>query len=255
MDLFQVLILAVVEGLTEFLPVSSTGHLILTSKLLSIPQTDFVKTFEISIQSGAILSVVFLYWRKLLTQRKILENVIFAFLPTALIGFILYSFIKSFLIGNLNITISALLIGGILIIFVERYFKEKEKKFTIFDLSIKQSLLIGLIQSISVIPGVSRSAATIIGGMFLGLSRKEAVEFSFLLAIPTMISATGYDLFKNASTFDSSQLLTLSIGFIASFIAALFAVKWFIKYVSTNNLIPFGIYRIIIAILFLLFLG
>ena len=123
MDLFQVLILAVVEGLTEFLPVSSTGHLILTSKLLSIPQTDFVKSFEIAIQSGAILSVVFLYWRRLLLERKVLKNVIFAFLPTAIVGFLLYSFIKTFLIGNLNITILALLIGGLFIIIIEKYFK------------------------------------------------------------------------------------------------------------------------------------
>jgi undecaprenyl-diphosphatase len=251
MDTFQVLIFALVEGLTEFIPVSSTGHLILTSKLLSVSQTEFVKTFEIVIQSGAILSVIFLFWKKLLRERKVLRNVAFAFLPTAAVGFLLYRLIKDFLIGNLDITIAALLTGGILIIVIEKFFKAREN-LGIKDLTIGQSILIGLAQSISVIPGVSRSAATIIGGMFLGLSRKEAVEFSFLLAIPTMISATGYDLLKNASSFQNSQLIDLGVGFIASFVAALFAVKWFIKYVASNNLIPFGIYRIIIGIIFLL---
>lgn len=252
MELFQVIIFAVVEGLTEFLPVSSTGHLILTSRLLSVPQTEFVKTFEIVIQSGAILSVVFLYWRKLLLERRILKNVIFAFIPTALIGFVLYSFIKGFLIGNLGITVLALVLGGILIIFIEKYFKHNTKESKVADLSMKQSLLIGLSQSVSVIPGVSRSAATIIGGMFTGLSRKEAVEFSFLLAIPTMFAATGYDLLKNAGSFESSQFTTLGLGLVASFFASLLAVKWFIKYVASNNLVIFGIYRIIIGIVFFL---
>lgn len=253
MDLFQVLIFAVVEGLTEFLPVSSTGHLILTSKLLSIPQTDFVKTFEISIQSGAILSVIFLYWKKLLVERNVLKNVAVAFIPTAIVGFALYRFIKDMLIGNLMVTVLALLIGGVFIIFIEKFFEREDRKLTISNLNIKQSILIGFAQSVSVIPGVSRAGATIIGGMLTGLSRKEAVEFSFLLAIPTMFAATGYDLLKNMSSFEASQLNSLGIGFVASFIASLFAVKWFIKYVGSNTLIPFGIYRIIIAILFFFF--
>lgn len=255
MDLFQTLVFAVVEGLTEFLPVSSTGHLILTSKLLNVSQTDFVKTFEIAIQSGAILSIIVLFWKRLLTERKVLQNVFWAFFPTATLGFIFYKFVKEILIGNLNITILALFIGGILIIIVEKFFDGKERKLKISDLNIFQSILIGIAQSISMIPGMSRSAATIIGGMFLGLSRREAVEFSFLLAIPTIMSATVYDLYKNASVFKSAEITTLSIGFVASFFAALIAVKWFVKYVGSNNLIPFGIYRIILAIVFFLFLS
>lgn len=253
MNLFDTLILSLVEGVTEFLPVSSTGHLILTSKLLSISQTNFVKTFEIAIQSGAILSVVFIYWGMLLKNKKIFKNILISFIPTALVGFLLYGFIKEFLIGNLLITVLALIIGGAALILVEKYFQQnKEGKLGISGLNTKQLILIGLAQSISVIPGVSRSAATIIGGMFTGLSRKEAVEFSFLLAIPTMFAATGYDLLKNASSFDSSQITTLIIGFVASFIAAFLAVKWFINFVKNNSLIWFGVYRIILGIIFLL---
>lgn len=252
MELFNYLILSLVEGVTEFLPVSSTGHLILASKLLSIHQTNFVKTFEIAIQSGAILSVVFLYRKILFKKLDILKKLFIAFVPTVIVGFVLYGFIKEFLIGNLMITILALIIGGFFLILIEKYFEKKEGKLKILELNTKQLLSIGIAQSVSVIPGVSRAAATIIGGMVTGLSRKEATEFSFLLAIPTMFAATGYDLLKNINSFDSSQITTLSIGFIASFFTAILAVKWFIKYIARNTLVPFGIYRIVVGIIFFL---
>lgn len=255
MDFLQAFLLSVVEGITEFLPISSTGHLILASELLKIPQTEFVKTFEIIIQSGAILGVLILYWKKFLKDMEYLKKVIIAFIPTGIIGFILYKLIKSFLLGNAWITVSALLLGGIAIILIEKYFqRNKGKSLTVSNLSYKNAAVIGVIQSLSVIPGVSRSAATILGGMGLGLKREEAVEFSFMVAIPTMAAATGYDLLKSADQFKSNDLLILSFGFLISLITAVISVRWFINFVKTSNLIPFAFYRIALALIFLIFM-
>lgn len=252
MNLIDTLILSVVEGVSEFLPISSTGHLILTSHLLDLKQTEFLKSFEIAIQSGAILSVVVLYGRKLLTNRIMLKKTLVAFIPTAVIGFILYKLIKSFLLGNEAVTLAALFFGGFALVALELVFKRKEHKETISTISYRKVMLIGVFQSISVIPGVSRSAATIIGGLFLGMTRYEATEFSFMLAIPTMFAATALDLAKSSSTFTGNQIQTLIIGFLASFIVALVAVKWFIGYVKNHTFIPFGIYRIVLAALYYL---
>jgi undecaprenyl-diphosphatase len=248
----QAVILSVVEGISEFLPISSTGHLILTGKLLGIPETEFVKSFEIFIQLGAILAVVFLYAKTLLLNKKILTRVFLAFLPTATIGYILYKAIKQYLLGNQWVVVVMLFIGGIVLILIERTHKEKENAIDSLDLlSYKQSILIGLAQSVSVIPGVSRAPATIIGGQFAELSRKAAVEFSFLLAIPTMIAATGLDLLKsNAITFNADAWMFLGIGFIGAFLTALFVIKLFIRYIQKNTFISFGIYRIAIALLY-----
>lgn len=262
MNLLNTLILSTVEGISEFLPISSTGHLILASHLLALRQTEFLKSFEIAIQSGAILSVVVLYGRKLLSDQIMLKKTLVAFLPTAVIGFILYKLIKTFLLGNEAVTIAALFLGGIALIGLELFFipretraeerrdHGKEHKETIDTISYRKAALIGVFQSISVIPGVSRSAATIIGGLFLGMTRYEATEFSFVLAIPTMFAATSLDLLKSSSTFTVNQIQTLIIGFLASFIVALVAVKWFIGYVRYHNFIPFGVYRIVLAILY-----
>lgn len=251
MDYLQAAILAVVEGLTEFLPVSSTGHLVLTSKLLNIEQTDFVKSFEIIIQLGAILAIVFLYWDKVLKSKIIMQKVIIAFLPTAFFGFIFYQIIKEFLIGNTTVTLLALFFGGIVLIFLELIYKEKDHHAeSIEQLSFIQVFLIGISQSISMIPGVSRAAATIIGGMFVGAKRKTAVEFSFLLAVPTMLAASGLDIIKSEFKFSASELSLLAIGFIGSFFVAIFAVKYFLKYIQNHTFISFGIYRIILAILY-----
>ncbi|HKC14490.1 MAG TPA: undecaprenyl-diphosphatase UppP [Patescibacteria group bacterium] len=254
MDFIHSFILAAIEGVAEFLPISSTGHLIIVSKLLAIPQTDFVKSFEIAIQSGAILAVVILYWKQILSDRKIFKNIAYAFVPTAVVGFVLYKFIKGFLIGNLQITLLMLVLGGVAIIFLEKYFKKSEQKLSIQDLTIKQSAFIGLVQSIAVVPGVSRAAATILGGMGIGLRREEATRFSFMLAIPTMFAATGYDLLKSASSFNSSQIQVLAFGFLVSFVFAFLAVRWFIAYVRSRTLIPFGIYRIVAGIVLYLIL-
>lgn len=255
MDIFQAVILSVIEGVTEFLPVSSTGHLLLTSKFLNIPQTEFVKSFEIIVQLGAILSVVVLYWKKLIGNFKLWKNILVAFLPTALIGLAFYKTIKEVFFENILITVFALFVGGILLILIEKLHKEKEGAIdSVEKLTLKQSFLIGIAQSFSVIPGTSRAAATIIGGLLVGANRKTAVEFSFLLAIPTMAAATGLDLIKSEFNFNSQEIMLLSLGFIGSFITALLVVKWFIKFIQTNNFFWFGIYRIVLALLFLLFL-
>lgn len=251
MDYLQAVILSLVEGLSEFLPISSTGHLILASDLLNIAQTDFVKSFEIIIQLGAVLAVVFLYWKKIFTSFNLWPKLVVAFLPTAAVGLALYQVIKDLLLGNSTVTVAALLIGGILIILLEKLYDEKSHHLESLDqVSHKQAFLIGLCQSVSVIPGVSRAAATIIGGMFLGLKRQTAVEFSFLLAIPTMFAATGLDLIKSDFSFSSDQYTLLAIGFIGSFITALIAVKFLLKYVQTHNFVAFGVYRIILAVVF-----
>lgn len=252
MDLFQAFILSIIEGITEFLPISSTGHLILTSKLLSIPESEFVKTFEIVIQLGAILSVVFLYGKKLIKDREVLKRVVWAFIPTAILGFLLYKIVKQLLLGNISITIAALFLGGIFIILFERYFATRMGKSKIAELSFRNSIVLGIVQTLSVIPGVSRSATTIFGGMFLGLSREAATELSFLVAIPVMFAATVYDFLKNINSFNDSQIGILFFGMTISFFTSLAAIKWLIKYVQTHSLSFFGVYRVVIALFFLL---
>jgi len=248
------IVLSVIEGITEFLPISSTGHMILASTLLRVAQSDFTKSFEIIIQLGAILAVTMLYWKKLLMDKAIFLRVIVAFIPTGIIGFILYKLIKTFLLGNPWIVVWSLALGGVLIILVERYFSKREHPGkNIEDLTLPQAAIIGLSQSLSVIPGISRAAATITAAMFTGMSREASIEFSFLLAIPTMAAATGLDLIKSSSNFTTEQYQLLGIGFLGAFITALVVVKWFLMYVRNHSFVPFGWYRIAIAILFVLF--
>jgi undecaprenyl-diphosphatase len=258
MQIIHAVILGIVEGISEFLPISSTGHLILTSKLLSLKETEFLKTFEISIQLGAILSVVVLYWRKLLVEHEVIKKVLFAFLPTAIIGLIFYKIIKTYLLGNSLVVVWALFLGGLFLIIFELIYKKKKNKTTIDkleDISYKQSFLIGLSQSVAMIPGVSRSAATILGGLALGLSRTTIIEFSFLLAVPTMAAATGLDLLKTASSFSLNDVYLLTVGFVISFIVALFSIKFLLNFVKKYSFIGFGVYRIVIAIVFWLTLA
>jgi len=250
MDLFQALILSFVEGVTEFLPISSTGHLIFASKILNISQTEFVKSFEIIIQLGAILSIVFLYFRTLINI-KIWPKIIVAFLPSAFVGFFFYKFIKDTLIGNSLITVIALLLGGIAFIAIELWHKRKfQTEGNIEKITLKNAFVIGIFQSVSVIPGVSRAGATILGGLLLGLNRKTAAQFSFILAVPTMFSATSLDIFETKLNFSQNELFMLVIGFTASFLFAMLSVKLFIKYLANHNFVTFGIYRIVIALIF-----
>lgn len=250
MTILQSILLGIIEGITEFLPISSTGHLILAGNLLNIFQSDFVKSFEIIIQLGAILSVVVLYWKSFFNVEN-LKKIIIASIPTGIIGLGLYKIIKSYLLGNQTVVLWSLLLGGIGLIAFELWHKEpKEATGGIAQISVKNSLLIGLFQSISVIPGVSRSAATIVGGLFLGIKRQTIVEFSFLLAVPTMMAASGLDLVKSAHAFSANELMILAIGFGVSFIVALASIKFLIGFVKKHSFIPFGVYRIFVAIVY-----
>jgi undecaprenyl-diphosphatase len=253
MTLLDSVLLGIVEGLTEFLPISSTGHLILASRLLGLPQTDFQKSFEIAIQLGAIASVVILYWRRFLDP-LVMSRVLTAFIPTGVIGFALYKIIKTYLFASETIVLWALALGGIALIVFELLHREPQNSVSdLRSISYTQAVLIGVFQSISVIPGVSRAGATIVGGLILGLSRSTIVEFSFLLAVPTMLAATGYDLFKNASALAPEQFTILAVGFISSFIVAILSIKFLLAFIRTNTFIPFGVYRILLALVFAAF--
>jgi len=251
MTIIQTIILGVVEGVTEFLPISSTGHLILASKVMGIADSDFTKSFEIAIQLGAILAVVVLYWKRIITGTDIWKKVFVAFVPTAIVGFLLYKVLKSYLLSNALIVVWALALGGIALILFELWHVRRTHQAKPLD--YKNSFLVGLAQSIAIIPGISRSAATIVGGMLAGISRETIVEFSFLLAVPTMIAATGYDLLKSAHSFSFDQFGLLALGFIVSFIVAMVSIKWLLNYIKNHTFIAFGIYRIIAAFLFWFF--
>jgi undecaprenyl-diphosphatase len=251
MHIIQAVIFGVVEGITEFLPISSTGHLMLTARYLGIAQTEFVKSFEIVIQSGAILAVVFLYWKTLRKSASLWSKLFVAFLPTAIIGALLYKTVKGFLLNSNNVVLWALFLGGIALIVFEFFHLEKENAAgDLSEISYPQAMMIGLFQSLAIIPGVSRAAATIVGGLIVGLKRRTIVEFSFLLAIPTMAAAMALDLLKSAPAFNSGQFLVLAVGFLVSFAVALAAIRFLLVFIKRHTFIPFGIYRIIIALVF-----
>lgn len=252
MDIVQSIVIGIIEGVTEFLPVSSTGHMVLAAKVMRIAQTDFVKSFEIVIQFGAILSVIVLYWRRFLIDLESLKRIMAAFIPTALLGLVLYKVIKTYLIDNETIIVWALLLGGLILILFEIWHREKESAHEdISTIPYYKCVIIGLFQSLAMFPGVSRSAATIIGGLSLNLKRQTIVEFSFLLAVPTMLAAAGLDLIKSSSAFSPDQFTVLAVGFITSFIVALLSIKFLLNFIKKHTFIPFGIYRIIIALIFL----
>jgi undecaprenyl-diphosphatase len=251
MDIIASILLGIVEGLTEFLPISSTGHLTLTANMLGVAQSEFVKSFEVIIQLGAILAVVALYWRKLLTNVPVLKRVVLAFLPTAVIGLLLYKFIKTYLLGNSLVVLIALFVGGLVLILFEIWHQTKpDDKTELEQISYVQAFALGLCQSVAMIPGVSRSASTIIGGLALGISRKTIVEFSFLLAVPTMMAATGLDLLKSSINFSLNEWGLLLVGFAVSFLSALIAIKSFLAYIQKHDFIAFGLYRVAIALAF-----
>jgi len=252
LDLLSAIILAVVEGLTEFLPVSSSGHTILAAVILGIAQTEFVKSFEIALEFGSILAVVVSYWKYFLDY-EVLKRLAVAFLPTGIIGFALYRVFKEILFGNAQIVLWALLVGGVFLILFELFYHEKAGTDQISKIPYKHCLLIGLFQSISIIPGASRSAPTIMGGLALGMKRQTIVLFSFLLAVPTMIAASGFDLIMSAGQFSIGQFGVLLVGFFVAFLVALVAIRLFLSYVKKHNFIPFGVYRIILVILFYFF--
>lgn len=263
MDIFQSIIIAVVEGLTEFLPVSSTGHMIIAEEALGVEHNDFVNAFTVIIQFGAILSVVWLYWKRFFHLNQVPEGVkgakallikydfywklLVAFVPAAVIGFLLGDFIDS-LLENVTVVAVMLVAGGVLMLFVDKWFNRS----TTAPLTEKRALTIGFYQCIAMIPGVSRSMATIVGGMQQGLTRKDAAEFSFFLAVPTMFAATAYKLLKLIIEPESLQLLVdniwvLIVGNVVAFIVAVLAIKFFINYVTKYGFKAFGYYRIIVG--------
>lgn len=251
--------MGIVEGLTEFLPISSTAHLIITGELLKIPTTDFLKTFNISIQLGAILAVVIIYWKKIWSSWDLIGKIIAATIPTAIIGFAFYEVVKNYLMESLPLIAGSLFIGGLVIILFERCYARKKptpqnQSKEVNDISYKQAVILGATQSLAMVPGVSRSGATIIGGLALGISRHNIVEFSFLLAIPTMLGATALDIYKSPNLFTGDQLTVWLVGFITAFITAVIGVKFLIRYVQSNDFQGFGWYRIVLGALIILFL-
>ncbi len=258
MNLIQTILIAIVEGLTEYLPVSSTGHMIITQKILGIQSTEFIKAFTVIIQFGAILSVMVLYWKRFLQSIEFYRTLIIAFLPAAVLGFLLSDYIDA-LLENVIVVAVTLILGGVLMLFVDKWFNKPAKDQSI---STKRALTIGFFQCIAMIPGVSRSMATIVGGMTQKLDRKNAAEFSFFLAVPTMFAASAYKLLK--LIMDPMQLTVLKdnmsiliIGNIVAFIVAMLAIKFFIEFVSKYGFKAFGYYRILVgaSIIILILLG
>lgn len=263
MDTLQTIIIAIVEGLTEFLPVSSTGHMIIAQQLLGVESTDFVKAFTIIIQFGAILSVLVLYWKRFFQSWTFYLKLLAAFIPAAVLG-LLFSDTIDAMLENVYVVATTLVLGGIVMLFVDKWFNQPEGTKD-EEPTLKNAFIIGFFQCIAMIPGVSRSMATIVGGMSQKLTRKAAAEFSFFLAVPTMAAATGYKVYKlikvpEAGMFDfdftllQENMWTLIIGNVVAFVVALLAIKFFISYVTKYGFKLFGWYRIIIGLAILIFL-
>lgn len=243
--MFEALILGFVEGMTEFLPVSSTGHLILASNALAIPNDDFLKAFEIVIQTGAIFAVIFIYLKELLSDRTLLVKLAVAFFPTGVLGLLLHGIVKQYLFTP-TVVCTALFIGGIVLLFLESLTGNvKEKTF-----GYVQYLLLGTFQCLAFIPGVSRSAATILAGRLLGAGREDAVKYSFLLAIPTILSASAYSLLKVKMSFSREEVVALLIGLGSSFVFGLISVKIFLKWLNHQTFVLCGVYRIVFAVVY-----
>lgn len=257
MNIIQTIILGIVEGITEFLPISSTAHLIITSKILQLQQTEFLKLFEVFIQSGAILSVLFLYFKYLLKNKNVWIKLFISFIPTAIIGFLFINIIKDIFFESSWVLIMAIFIVGLIFLYVENKIKKGTLviKNKITDISYPHAFLIGFFQSFAIIPGVSRAGAVIVSMLFMGYRRDESAIYSFLLAVPTIAAASIFDLYKNIDLVSksSTNIQLLLLGFIVSFISAYFSVKWLISYLKKNSLSPFGYYRIALAIILVLF--
>ncbi len=251
MNWLQALIIAIVEGLTEFMPVSSTGHMIITQKILGIESTDFVKAFIINIQFGAILSVVVIYWKKFFQTIGFYYKLFIAFLPAAFFG-LLFSNIIDSLLENVWVVAIMLVLGGIILVFVDNWFKnpDKEQKVT-----YKKSFIIGMFQVIAMIPGVSRSAATIIGGMTQKLDRKNAAEFSFFLAVPTMFAASAYKLLENYDSINIDNIGILIFGNLVAFVVGFIAIKSFIAFLTKYGFKVFGYYRIVVGLIIIILMA
>ena len=265
MSILQAIVLAIIEGITEFLPISSTGHMIIGSSLMGIASDPFTKMFTVAIQFGAILSVIILYWKKFLPEKKSINETLFfylklfiAFLPAMVAGLFLNDMIDA-LLERVDVVGFTLVIGGIFFLFVDKIFAKSEVSPN-ENISYTSAFKIGLFQTIAMVPGVSRSAATIIGGLTQKLNKKTAAEFSFFLAVPTMFAATAYKMLKfytGGGTFGGNEITLLIIGNVVAFIVAILAIRSFISFLTRHGFKLFGYYRIVVGlvILVLYYLG
>lgn len=251
MDLLQAIIIAIVEGITEFLPVSSTGHMVITEKLLGVESSEFTKAFIVNIQFGAILSVVVLYFKRFLQSLDFYYKLFVAFIPAAILGLLLSDYIDAVL-ENVVVVATSLVLGGMILVFIDKWLDSPKNN---DEVTYPKAFKIGLFQCIAMIPGVSRSAATIIGGMTQKLNRRTAAEFSFFLAVPTMFAASGKKLLDNYHVFNSENISILLIGNIVAFIVAMISIKFFINYLSKYGFRLFGYYRIVVGITILALLA
>ena len=257
--LLKAAIMGVVEGLTEFLPISSTGHLILTGALLGFDD-DKAKVFDIAIQTGAILAVVIVYWQKIsdtvlnlpssARAQKFAVNVVIGFLPAGVLGLTVYKVIKNHLF-NPGVVAGAFIVGGFIILWVEKLAQPTPRIHDIDDMTPLDALKVGLVQCLGMIPGTSRSGATIIGGMLLGLSRKVAAEFSFFLAIPTLVGAGVYSLYKERALLSVADLPLFGVGFVVSFISAWLCIRWLLRFIANHSFVGFAYYRIVFGLVVL----
>ena len=257
--LFKAAVMGVVEGLTEFLPISSTGHLILTGTLLGLTD-DKSKVFDIAIQTGAIGAVIIVYWQRLwgavrdfgssVRARRFIANVALGFAPAAVLGLLAYKAIKAHLF-NAPVVAAAFIVGGLIILWVERRAQPAVRIDDIDQMTAWDALKVGLVQCLGMIPGTSRSGATIIGGMLLGLSRKAATDFSFFLAIPTLIGAGAYSLWKERALLSLADAPLFGVGFVVSFLSAWVCVRWLLRYIASHDFVPFAWYRIAFGVLVL----
>jgi len=254
MDITHVIILSIVEGITEFLPISSTGHMIVVSHLLNIPQSSIHINFEITIQLASILAVCYQYSERLRRGLNLWKKILVSFIPTGTVGLLFYKEI----ITLFSVTTVALsfILGGIIFLIIERFYREdKNTTKSLEDITYRQSLMIGIAQVFSFIPGTSRSGATIIGGLLSNLDRKTATEFSFLCAIPVILAATLFSIYKNLEKLNIGDMYALILGFVITFFTTLITVRLFLKYVKRYTFVPFGIYRIVFGLVLFLFFG
>lgn len=253
MNLIQSIILGIIEGITEFLPVSSTGHMIIASSFMNISGQEFTKVFTVAIQLGAILSVVVLYWKRFFKSLDFYYTLLIAFIPVALAGLVLKKYVD-LLLGDVTVVACSLVVGGIILLFVDKWFSKTENNED-FTIKPKNALVVGLFQIIALIPGVSRSAATIIGGLSQEMNKKMAAEFAFFLAVPTMAAATALELWqsfkKTPEIYTHENILFLLVGTLIAFLVALVAIRTFINYLTQHGFKAFGIYRIILGIFIL----
>ena len=256
MTWIQVFILGIIEGLTEFLPVSSTGHMVLASHFLGIAESDFTKAFEVIIQMGAILTIVVMYWRRFLSTWSFYRKITLAFIPTGIIGFILKHQVDRWL-ESPSLVAWSLILGGIVLVFIERIFPGKEG-FGVDDIPDSACVKLGVFQSLAMVPGVSRSGATIVGALSLGMRKPQAAEFSFFLAVPTMAAATLYKIYvmvKGGIRFETEQWQMLAAGTFIAFVVAAFAIRGFLGIIKNRTFAGFGIYRIIMGAVILVLLA